>query len=217
MNEITKIIVIRHGESLGNAKRIILGHTDLDLSEHGYLQAKTTANYLKNEKIDVIYSSDLKRAYNTALPHAEIRSLEVITDKQLREIFVGDWEGLHVDEIIKKWGREAFEDDWHGHFGTFTFPNGEFIQDGGRRFYNRVCELAEQNKGKTILITAHAAVIRAFWTIITNTPWENAVKDVPFATNASFSVCYYNGETIKPDVYSFDDHLIEVGITKVKV
>ena len=80
-----------------------------------------------------------------------------------------------------------------------------------------MCELAEQNKGKTILITAHAAVIRAFWTIITNTPWENAVKEVPFATNASFSVCYHNGETIKPDVYSFDNHLIEVGITKVKV
>ena len=213
----TKIILIRHGESLGNKERIILGHTDLDLSKHGYLQAKTTANYLKNEKIDAIYSSDLKRAYNTALPNAEMRGLEVITDKKLREIFVGDWEGLRVSEILEKWGREAFEDQWHGHFGTFTFPNGEFIQDGGRRFYNRVLEIAGKNEGKTIIITAHAAVIRAFWAIISGIKWENVVSELPFATNASISVCFYDGESIKPDIYSFDDHLIEVGITRVKV
>jgi broad specificity phosphatase PhoE len=217
MNKSTKIILIRHGESLGNATRTILGHTDMDLSEHGYLQAETTANYLKNEKIDIIYSSDLKRAYNTALPNAKIRDLEVLTDKSLREIYVGDWEGLKVSEIIEKWGRGAFEDDWHGHFGTFTFPGGEFIQDGGKRFYNKVLELAEQNIGKTILITAHAAVIRAFWAIITSTPWENVVNEIPFATNASFSICYFDGKTIIPDIYSYDDHLIKVGITRVKV
>lgn len=213
----TKIILIRHGESLGNKDRIILGHTDLDLSEHGYLQAKTTANFLKNEKIDAIYSSDLKRAYNTALPNAEIRGLNVITDKELREIFVGDWEGLRVSEILEKWGREAFEDQWHGHFGTFTFPNGEFIQDGGRRFYNKVLEIAGKNEGKTIIITAHAAVIRAFWAIISGIKWENVVSELPFATNASFSVCYYDGKDIKPDLYSYDDHLVKVGITRVKV
>ena len=217
MKDITKIILIRHGESVGNAYRIILGHTDLDLSDHGYLQAKTTAEYLKNEKIDQIYSSDLMRAYNTALPNAKIRNMDIITDKELREIYVGDWEGTKVTEIIEKWGREVFEDEWHGHFGTFTFPGGESIQSGGRRFYNKVMELAQQNIGKTILITAHAAVIRAFWTIITETPWENAVNVIPFATNASFSVCYYDGNRINPDIYSFDDHLIDVGITKVKV
>lgn len=217
MKNKTKIIIVRHGESLGNALRIILGHTDLDLSDHGYLQAKTTAEHLKNEKIDVIYSSDLMRAYNTALPNAKIRNMEIITDKELREIYVGDWEGMKVTEIIEKWGREVFEDEWHGHFGTFTFPNGESVQAGGHRFYNRVMELAEQNMGKTILITAHAAVIRAFWTIITNTSWENAVNVIPFATNASFSVCHYDGENILPHIYSSDDHLIEVGITRVKV
>ena len=213
----TKIILIRHGESLGNKDRIILGHTDLNLLEHGYLQAKTTAEHLRNEKIDRIYSSDLKRAYNTALFNAEIRGLEIITDIRLREMFVGDWEGLPVTEIIERWGREAFENDWHGNFGTFTFPGGEFIQDGAERFYNCVMEIARDNLGKTIIIAAHAAVIRAFWAKICHIPWENIVNELPFPTNASYSVCFYENETIIPDKYSVDDHLIEVGITRVKV
>lgn len=217
MKNTTKIIIVRHGESLGNAERIILGHTDLDLSEHGYIQAKTTAEYLKNEKIDIIYSSDLKRAYNTAIFHAEMRNINVITDKMLREVYVGAWEGVKVTDIIEKWGREVFEEDWHGHFGTFTFPGGEFIQDAGHRFYKRVLELAELNQGKTILIAAHAAVIRAFWAIISGIRWENVVNELPFATNASVSVCYYDSNIIKPDIYSLDEHLIEVGITRVKV
>ena len=78
-------------------------------------------------------------------------------------------------------------------------------------------EIARDNIGKTIIIAAHAAVIRAFWAKICHIPWENVVKELPFATNASYSICYYENETITPDKYSVDDHLIEVGITRVKV
>jgi len=132
MNKQTKIILIRHGQSIGNATRTILGHTDLDLSEHGYIQAQATANYLKEEKIDKIYSSDLKRAINTAIPHAEIRNINIVTNKNLRELYVGAWENMKVDDIILKWGREAYE-KWIDSFGTFTFPNGESVCDGGQR------------------------------------------------------------------------------------
>ena len=213
----TKIIIIRHGQSIGNATRRILGHTDLDLTELGYLQAKTTANYLKNEKIDVIYSSDLKRAYNTAVPNAEIRGLNINTSNNLREIFIGDWENMLVDDIIKNWGREVFENDWLGNFGTFSFPNGESIKNGGIRFYNEVIKISSENIGKTILITAHAAVIRAFWAIINQIDWPDVAQKLPFASNASFSVAYYENGVIIPDLYSFDEHLSEVGITKVKI
>lgn len=74
----TKVILVRHGQSLGNAKRVLLGHTDLDLSELGYRQAEATAEALKDEKIDVVYSSDLKRAMSTAVPHARMRGMEEI-------------------------------------------------------------------------------------------------------------------------------------------
>ena len=215
MDNITKIIIVRHGQSIGNATKTILGHTDLDLSDLGYKQAEVTAEALKNEKIDQIYSSDLKRAYNTAVFHAKMRNLDVITNKNLREVYLGAWEGKTISSIIENWGREAVEKDWLGNFGCFTFPDGEAIMSAGVRFHKEVLEIAKENKGKTILIATHAAVIRAFWAIISNISPEMIVDNLPFATNASYSICLYQNEKIQPLKYSVDDHLMNVGITKV--
>ena len=215
MEKRIKIILVRHGQSIGNATRTILGHTDLDLTELGYKQAEATAKHLKDVKIDKIYSSDLKRAYNTAVPHAKIRNMEIITDENLRELYLGLWENLKVEELIGKWGREAFEVDWHGNFGTFTFPEGESVQAGGKRFYDEIVTICKENEGKTLLICAHAAVIRAFWAIICSIPWEKVATELPFPSNASYSLAYYDGSKIVPEKYSCDEHLSEVGITKV--
>ena len=70
----TTLILVRHGQSIGNATRVYLGHTNLGLTERGKMQAQLTAERLRDEKIDAIYSSDLKRAHDTAMPHAEMRS-----------------------------------------------------------------------------------------------------------------------------------------------
>lgn len=215
MAKITKIILIRHGQSLGNANKVILGHTDLDLSEQGYKQAKATAEHLKYEKIDKIYSSDLLRARNTALEHAKLRNIEAIYNQNLREMYVGDWENMKITDIIEKWGRGVYENDWFNNFGTFKFPNGESVSEGGARFYNEIYRICRENEGKTILISAHAAVIRAFWGIISGISWENLASKVPFSTNASYSVAFFDGKKITPDSYSNDEHLVVVGITKV--
>ena len=217
MENKTKIILIRHGQSVGNATKTILGHTDLDLSELGYRQAEVTANELKNEKIDLIYSSDLKRAYNTAEFNAKMRNMQVITSEKLREVYLGAWEGQTINNVIAKWGREAIEVDWLGNFGLFTFPEGEKIMDAGKRFYDEVYRISKENQGKTILIAAHAAVIRAFWSIIAGIAPENIADELPFPTNASYSICYLENDKITPFKYSIDEHLSEVGITKVKL
>jgi broad specificity phosphatase PhoE len=183
----------------------------------GYKQAEVTANQLKNEKIDLIYSSDLKRAYNTALFHAELRNFEVKTSENLREVYLGAWEGQTIDKVIEKWGREAVEVDWLGNFGLFTFPEGEKIMDAGERFYDEIHYIADQNKGKTILVASHAAVIRAFWSIISNIEPKDIVEKLPFPSNASYSICYLENGKITPFEYSIDEHLSEIGITKVKL
>ena len=217
MDNRTKIIIVRHGQSIGNATKTVLGHTDLDLSELGYKQAEVTANELKNEKIDLIVSSDLKRAYNTALSHAKLHNLEVIPNKMLREVYLGAWEGQKTADIMEKWGREAIEKDWLGNFGCFTFPEGESIMDAGRRFYNEIYMISAENEGKTILVATHAAVLRAFWSIISDIAPQDIVEKLPFASNASYSICYYENGKIIPSKYSIDDHLSVVGITKVKL
>ena len=88
------MIFVRHGQSLGNKERAFLGHTDLDLSVLGYEQAELTAEFLKDRKIDKIYSSDLMRAYHTSLPLANILKLEPEKQEELREIF-GDYMDGH--------------------------------------------------------------------------------------------------------------------------
>ena len=208
----TNFILVRHGESLGNAARIVLGHTDMDLSELGYRQAKCTAKHLADVKIDEIYSSDLQRARNTAFEHAKIRGMEVKTSKKLREIFCGDWEMLSVPEVREKYP-DVYDIQWIGGFGTFTFPGGESTQHAGARFYKEIQRIAEENYGKTVLVAAHAAVIRAFWAIMAEIKPENVANELPFPTNASYSLFSYENGKFMLGSYSCDEHLAEVGIT----
>ena len=80
----TNLIFIRHGESVANKDDVCIGHTDLDLSETGRIQAKLTAEYIvKNFKVDKIYSSDLKRAYNTAKAVGDMLGIPVIGEENL--------------------------------------------------------------------------------------------------------------------------------------
>ena len=211
----TKIIIVRHGESLGNLNHIMLGHTDIDLAPRGFLQAEAAAEFLKDEQIDCVYSSDLIRAMHTAEPHAKLRGMEVIPSRKLRECYVGDWENVPLDEIVEKWP-ELFFDGWRKSFGTFRIPGGESVQEAAQRFYDEVLRIAGENIGKTVLIAAHAAVIRGFWGKITKTPPEELATAYPYPTNASCSFLWYDGEELVPLEYSVDEHLSEIGTIKVK-
>lgn len=191
----TKIYLIRHGESLANAKRIYLGHTDWDLSPLGKAQAESVGEYLASEKIDVIYSSDLIRAYNTALPHAKRRNMKIIKDKELREIYLGDWECSYVDELERKYPEE-FGYGWRKAFGTCKVPGGESVPDLARRIYNEVLRIARLHDGECVLIACHAAAIRAFWGLLTGTPAEEVAEKIPFPENASVTTVVYDGRLL---------------------
>ena len=206
----TKLLIIRHGESLGNATRTFLGHTDLDLSKRGYAQAKRTAEYLKNEHVDVIYSSSLIRAFNTAVPHASIRGLEIVSSNQLREIYAGEWEGLTVDDIIEKYG-ERYTVDWRMNFGTFSsVPSIESVPALAIRISSEMLRIAKENSGKTVLVATHAAAIRSFFGRISGIPAEELASRLPFPSNASVTVVYFDGERLIPGEYSHDSHLIDL-------
>ena len=200
-----KIYLVRHGQSIGNLNRVFLGHTDYDLSELGYKQAEITAEYLKDVNIDAVYSSDLLRAHNTAVPHARIRGLKVTDSKELREIYLGEWENRPVDELVEK-NYDDFVVGWRQNFGTFSVPGGERVLDAGKRFYREVERIANENAGKTILIAAHAAVIRVFWCLTNGIEPCNMADAFPFPTNASYSTLTYNDRRFTPCEYSCDSH-----------
>lgn len=184
----TKIIVVRHGESQGNAKNIFLGHTDMDLTELGEMQAAKTAQYLKeNFVIDEIYASDLLRAYNTAVPTAKAFDKEIIKDKNLREIYAGDWEAADYYGLYEK-DTDAFS-EWMTDIDNAACTNGESIADMKARVVSAVDEIAKQNDGKTVAVFCHATPIKALFSAWGKVP----MQEIDWVKNASVTLVEYNG------------------------
>ena len=206
MKKKTTFYILRHGESLGNRDKRFLGHTNLDMTERGYQQAEKTAEVLAHIHIDVIYSSDLIRAFNTAKPHALRRNMDVIPVKELREAYAGEWENLLKTEIMDRYGN-MYVDGFVGGFGTFVLPGGESIPELAERMYNAIEKIAKDEEGRVVLIASHAAAIRAFWGKISNIPPENLANELPFPSNASYSIFEYEEGVFKPIEYSVDKHM----------
>ena len=99
--EKTVLYFIRHGQSEGNLKDLFLGFTDLDLTELGHKQASLAASFFQDVPVDKIYSSDLKRAYHTALHTARAKGLDVHTCQGMREIFAGQCAVGGVDSELE--------------------------------------------------------------------------------------------------------------------
>ena len=98
----TRVLLIRHGQSKGNAEGRFGGHTPTPLSPRGLSQAEATARALLPESITAIYSSDLRRAVETAEPLARLTNLSIERSSALRERSVGVMEGLTFEEAASK-------------------------------------------------------------------------------------------------------------------
>jgi len=98
----TRVLLIRHGQSQGNAEGRFGGHTATPLSPRGRRQATATAHALSQEHITAIYSSDLLRAVETAMPLARLTGLEVEHTEAFRERSVGVMEGLTFEEAAEQ-------------------------------------------------------------------------------------------------------------------
>ena len=207
--KVATIYIVRHGESVGNLHRICLGHTNLDLTELGLEQAKKTAEALENVDFAAIYSSDLQRAVHTAEPHAKKRGLEINTSPDFRELYFGNWENASVLMLKEKF-HEQFMIGWRQNFGTFTAPEGESVVAMAERMASGLEKIAALHLGETVLVTSHAAAIRALWGKISGYAPSEWAEAFPFPTNASYSVLEYDGVTLKPISYSNDSHLGEL-------
>lgn len=203
-----RFIIERHGQSMGNLVRAFLGHTDLPLSELGQLQAAKTAEYLKDENIDVIISSDLKRAYQTAEPLAKLKGMEIIPDKGMREIYAGKWENMLFDDIQTTYPEEF--GIWRNDIANAVCTEGEAVRELDARIYKEICRLGELYAGKNVFIATHATPIRMLRLRALGLPIEEA-KNHPWAPNASVTeIGYENGRLylLKDTVSEHLDELV---------
>lgn len=188
----TKIIMIRHGYSISNDLKFFTGQSDIALTELGREQARLCGEFFKDKKgIDAIYSSDLSRAYDTALEVGKALSLEVIPDENLREIFAGEWEMMPFLEIEAKYPEEYSV--WKNDVGRANPVGGESVAAMAQRIEGAVRRIAERHDGGCVVIATHATPIRVICTLSEGFDVADMGR-VPWVSNASVSVFDFDGK-----------------------
>jgi len=154
-----KIILVRHGENVANiTKEFSYKTVDYSLTEKGILQAEQTAVFLKNKKIDFIYSSPLKRAYETAEIIANTLNKSFEINENFRELNVGILEGMKPDKntwniffnVIQKWLTGISSE---------SFPEGENLDQLTKRFKNGIINICNGKNEKIILVVGHGGIL----------------------------------------------------------
>ncbi len=157
LDEATRLIVIRHGETDWNRAGRIQGHTDIPLNALGLEQARRLAEALAEEPLDAIFSSDLRRAQQTALGLAGPRGLSLALDADLRERSFGRFEGLSWDEIAA--GDPDAASRWRRREPDFELGGGESLNTFNRRSVAAVLRLARGRPGASLAVVAHGGVL----------------------------------------------------------
>lgn len=187
----TKLLLIRHGESEANNKGFFAGQHDALLMPKGIEQARKTAEYIAQKYVpEKIYSSDLKRAYCTAVPISELIGADIITDQGIREIYAGKWQKMTFNDLEK-----TFPDEynvWLKDIGNACCSGGESVKKLSERVMASLTAIAKENDGKTVCISTHATPIRAVQTIIQYGDIRY-MRNVPWVSNGSVTVVEYNG------------------------
>jgi len=187
-----KFLVIRHGETTSNAEKRFSGHQDVDLTEKGIWQAEQLSYYLKDEQIDAIYSSDLKRAIHTAKIVIGNRELPLCVEPHFREIHFGDWEGVRFEELDAENG-EGHSSSWWKQPES-PLPGGESVIDLRKRvkvgLEKVIKEHNQEDQCKTVAIVCHGGVSRIIIGIALDIPIKKIwyIKQYSTALNV---IMYY--------------------------
>jgi phosphoserine phosphatase len=158
-DKMTRIILVRHGQTEWNRVERFRGRADVPLNETGFKQAEATGVRVAAKWKPVsIYSSPLLRAVKTAEAIAKHFDLKVQVHPGLADIDYGDWQGLSPDEVRMRWGEML--DKWYNAPHLAIIPNGETLSDLRERAMKTVNELVARHAGSTILLLGHTVINR---------------------------------------------------------
>lgn len=200
LEQATRLVVIRHGETLWNRATRIQGHTDISLSALGLVQAERLAQALADEQLAAIYASDLSRARQTAEAVAAPHGLPVRQDSGLRERAFGRFEGLSWQEIDQGYPEDAAR--WRRREPDFPVGGGESLLAFSARCLDAARRAAAAHPGQTIALVAHGGVLdclyRAATRVALDAPrsWQlgNATINRLLATPEGFTLVGWNDD-----------------------
>ncbi len=174
------ILLARHGETDWNRENRFQGHADPPLNETGRAQAAELAAALVNEPLAAVYSSPLRRAFETAQIVAAPHGLEPVSVDALREVDVGSWQGLTRAEIEERFPEQFarwldYEQGWE---------DGESYDEMGQRVLAALLELAATHEGERILAVSHGGPVRAAYAVADGIEHSEARRRGPVVANA---------------------------------
>lgn len=162
----TKVILVRHGQTMWNVEMKYQGHCDVALTEQGLKQAELAAVSLAGEKISAVYASDLSRAFKTAECIANKHQLQVERIPAFKEINFGKWEGLTYAAIHHQWSDLMAK--LFSHPDEIQIPDGETFREVKERASAALVKIVEKHPGQTIVIVSHGGTIRTILCAVLN-------------------------------------------------
>jgi probable phosphoglycerate mutase len=161
--QVTRVVAIRHGETVWNAEMRMQGQLDTVLSERGRWQAARVAEALADSGIEAIIASDLARAFDTAQAIANRLGLQIAIDRGLRERSFGIFEGYTYTEIGARWPVEA--ERWRHHDPDFGPDEGETLRAFDARAVTTAMRIAASYAGRSIAIVTHGGVLDCLYRV----------------------------------------------------
>lgn len=180
----TYILLVRHGEAVGNLEGRLIGQTDAPLSDFGRRQAEAVGARLARLPITRIVSSDLPRTMETAAPLSRNLQLDVEPEPGIREIDNGDWEGMMPEDVEARW-----PDLWRSYKAgeDVDRPNGESWADVGRRSVASIQTLPKQGD-RLIAVFTHGGPIIQILRWAAGIPFERNVYTGPMGAMANTGI-----------------------------
>lgn len=178
------IYIVRHGVTNYNQENRFQGQLDIPLNEEGLAQVAKLGNYFQKKPVDVIYSSDLKRAYQTAEAISNVKDLQIRILPGLREVNVGKLEGMtwaEVKENYPNWARAG-----HNH----GYPGGETRLEIENRVKNSWEYIAKRHSNDNVVLVSHGGIIKSLICLLLGVNNENRSKFV--IDNSSITRIIYN-------------------------
>lgn len=200
MSENTELYLVRHGQTDLNRDRRFRGITDAPLNDKGKNQALGAASLMAGSGVEVLHSSPMPRAVQTAEIIAGEIGAEVVVNEGLIDIDYGEWQGLTVEEVEVRFGGESVA-RWKEDPGGFAFPGGESIIDVRRRLEPTLLGIVRENRGTGAAAVTHMAVLKLAFLVLLgfDYPWfwkvgiENgSVSRFSYAEGAGFILEAWN-------------------------
>lgn len=154
----TTVLLARHGQTESNVSGFYMGRSGEDLNDVGYAQARSLSSRLAGLPIASVYTSPLQRAYVTATILAKSHNLKVKVSDDLNEIQLGDWQGLHLNEISQRWP-ELWQ-QWRADPSESAIPGGESFQQVAERAIRAFETVVAAEPGRQAVIVTHEIVIK---------------------------------------------------------